>query len=132
MNRGPIALWQLYYVIAYRSSLLSFDLNLYMLRKLHSIVSLVLFVCCVFCISILYVPFVLFNFLCDLCILSVNLVIVVPSIYVLFKVLLFVIEEGLVTETFTQNLSFISCYHPNVVHFWSSLTFYHSYTKIGL
>ena len=100
MNRETIALWQLYYVIAYLSSLLSFDLNFYILSKLHSIVSLVLFVCCVFCISILYVPFVLFNFLCNLRTFSVNLVIVVPSIYVLFKVLLFLTDEGLVTETF--------------------------------
>ena len=80
MNREPIALWQLYYVTAYLSSLLSFDLNYYILRKLH-VVSLVLFVCCVFCISILYVPFVLFNSLCNLRIFSVNLVIVVPRVY---------------------------------------------------
>ena len=100
MNREPIALWQLYYVIAYLSSLLSFDLNFCILSKLHSIVSLVLFVCCVFFISILYVPFVLFNVLCNLRIFSVNLVIVVPSIYVLCKVSLFVTDEGLVTETF--------------------------------
>ena len=112
------------------SSLVSFDLNFYMLRNLHSIVSLALFLCCVFCIFIRYVPlivhyypFFLFNLLCNLCIFSVNLVIAVPSILVLFEVLLFVTDGGLMTETFQKILFFISFYYPHVVHFWSSLTF---------
>ena len=77
-----------------------FDLNFYTLRNLHSIVSLVLILCCVFCISIRHLPFVqyhpLFN-LCNLCIFSVNFVIVVLSTYVLFEVLSFVTDAGVVT-----------------------------------
>ena len=78
-----------------------FDLNFYTLRNLHSIVSLVLILCCVFCISIRHLPFVqyhpLFNLLCNLCIFSVNFVIVVLSTYVLFEVLSFVTDAGVVT-----------------------------------
>ena len=52
------------------AQLVSFDLNFYMLRNLHSIVSLALFLCCVFCILIRYVPLIVHYyplFFCSTC-----------------------------------------------------------------